>query len=91
MAWYCYILKCADRTFYTGITNDIKRRIDEHNHDNKLSSKYVRVRRPVKLVYLERIDSKNQALKRENEIKDWNRDKKIQLIHCYGADFTERK
>lgn len=81
--WYVYILKCYDGSFYTGITSDINRRIKEHNLDDKKASKYVRVRRPANLIYQEKLETKSKALKRENEIKGWNRQKKIDLI--FGA------
>jgi putative endonuclease len=48
--WYVYILECKDKTFYTGITTDLERRIKEHNN-SLLGAKYTKSRRPVKLVY----------------------------------------
>ncbi len=74
--WYVYILECADNSLYTGITVDVKRRIAEHNHDDKLAAKYTRVRRPVKLVYQEKLKSRSLATKREMEIKKLKREKK---------------
>ncbi|MEK7587479.1 MAG: GIY-YIG nuclease family protein, partial [Patescibacteria group bacterium] len=47
MKWYVYIVECADKMLYTGTTIDLARRIKEHNYDNTLGSRYVRVRRPV--------------------------------------------
>ncbi len=85
--WYVYILKCADEMLYTGITNNLERRIQEHAHDNKLGSKFVRVRRPIKLVYTEEVQTKSQALRRELEIKGWSRKKKLKLIT--GAVLSE--
>jgi len=78
--WYVYILKCADNTLYTGITIDVKRRINEHNHNNKLAAKYTRVRRPVKLVYQEKLETRSIASKREVEIKKLKRREKEILI-----------
>ncbi len=78
--WYVYILKCADNTLYTGITIDVERRIEEHNHDNKLAAKYTRVRRPVKLVYHEKLKSRSLAAKREAEIKKLKRSAKKILL-----------
>lgn len=89
MKWYIYILKCKDGYLYTGITQDLQRRLNEHNTDNKLGSKFIRVRRPAKLVYREVIKDKSNALKRELEIKGWSRKKKLNLI--FGADLNERK
>jgi putative endonuclease len=76
--WYIYILECADQTFYTGITNDLKRRVEEHNN-SKLGAKYTRGRRPVKLVYVKRKKDKPAALKEEYKIKKLSRWNKIKM------------
>ena len=73
-----YILECNDGTLYTGWTNDIDKRFKAHN-DGK-GAKYTKRRRPLKLVYLEELETKSEALKRENEIKKMTKDKKRQLI-----------
>ena len=73
-----YILECNDGTLYTGWTNDIDKRLKAHN-DGK-GAKYTKGRRPLKLVYLEELETKSEALKRENEIKKMTKDKKRQLI-----------
>jgi len=78
--WYVYILKCADNTFYTGITIDVDRRLQEHNTDNKLAAKYTRVRRPVTLAYQEKLTSRSRAARRESEIKKLPRHKKLALF-----------
>ncbi len=88
MKWYAYIVKCRDNTFYTGLTNNLDRRIFEHNYDNVRGSKYIRVRRPVKLVYNEVFSSKTDAQKRENSIKNWTRINKIKLINSNNVGFT---
>ncbi len=75
--WIVYILECADQTLYTGITNDLDRRI--HEHENGSGAKYTRGRAPFKLLYSEIHSSKSQALKREAEIKSFDRAKKLQL------------
>ena len=62
-----YILECNDGTLYTGWTNDIDKRFKAHN-DGK-GAKYTKGRRPLKLVYLEELETKSEALKRENEKK----------------------
>lgn len=79
MAWYVYLLSCADSSFYTGITTDPKRRLHEHNHDNKRAARYTRARRPLKIVYFELCDSRSDAASREYEIRKLSRQKKIQL------------
>ena len=80
MVWYIYIVQCVDSALYTGITSNIDRRIKEHNANDKLGSRFVRVRRPVKLIYSEIKQSRSEALKRESEIKGWSRKKKFILI-----------
>ena len=73
-----YILECNDGTLYTGWTNDIDKRFKAHNDGE--GAKYTKGRRPLKLVYLEELETKSEALKRENEIKKMTKDKKRQLI-----------
>jgi putative endonuclease len=77
--WYIYILECSDKTLYTGITNDLKRRVAEHNN-SKLGAKYTRGRRPVKLVYSKRIKDRVKALQEECRIKKLSRTGKILFI-----------
>ncbi len=77
--WFVYILLCSDNTFYTGITNDIERRINEHNNSNK-SAKYTRIRRPVKLIYSKIFDTKSEACIEEYRIKQLTRKQKEYLI-----------
>jgi putative endonuclease len=74
-----YILECADGTYYTGITTDLARRIDEHNHSDK-GARYTRARRPVVLRYHEACVDKSHALKREIAIKRLTRTAKTHLI-----------
>jgi len=79
LAYFVYILQCADDTLYTGITTDIKRRVDEHNYSDK-GAKYTKLRRPVKLVYSEESENRSSASKREHSIKQMTRVKKMELI-----------
>lgn len=74
-----YILKCSDKTLYTGSTVDLPKRLNEHNH-TKAGAKYTRARRPVKLVYSEKCRTMAKARKREAEIKRMTRKQKITLI-----------
>lgn len=74
-----YILACADGSLYTGISNNVERRLKEHNKGT--ASKYTRARLPVNLVYLENTSSKSEALKREAQIKKLTRKEKINLIN----------
>jgi putative endonuclease len=66
--YFVYILECKDKSFYTGITTDLERRVEEHNFSDK-GAKYTKMRRPVKLIYSEKKKNKSEALKREFEIK----------------------
>lgn len=78
---YCvYILKCSDGTFYTGITSNLARRIEEHN-SSRLGAKYTRGRRPARLVYSAKMKSKSMAAKEERRIKKLPRLDKINLIY----------
>ena len=74
---YTYIVKCCDNTLYTGWTTDLDRRIEAHNSGK--GAKYTRSRRPVELVYAERFDTKQEAMRREWEIKQLSREEKLRL------------
>lgn len=79
MSYYVYILECSDTTLYTGITTDIKRRVDEHNNSQK-GAKYTKLRRPVKLVYSEECVDRSSASKREYAIKKMSKAQKLALF-----------
>jgi putative endonuclease len=76
--WYCYIVRCNDGSFYSGMSNDLAERIREHNWGVK--SEYTTKRRPVLLAWCEKQASREAARKREKEIKGWRREKKLKLI-----------
>jgi len=76
-----YILKCSDDSLYTGCTNDIKKRIKQHN-ESKLGAHYTKLRRPVVLMHSEAFKTLKKARKREAEIKRLSREKKIALINA---------
>ena len=78
MECYCYILECADGTYYTGWTTDPERRMNQHNKGT--GARYTRTRLPVKLVYVEPQPDKISALKRERAIKALPRKKKMELF-----------
>ncbi len=78
MSWYVYILECADASYYTGITTDLKRRVNQHNAKKGAKSLFGRL--PVTMAYNERCNNQIKAAKREREIKGWRREKKIKLI-----------
>ncbi len=79
--WYVYMLQCADKSLYTGITTDTERRLHEHNHDDKQGARYTKVRRPVVMVYRETSTSRSDASKREAAIKKLSRKQKLLMIH----------
>jgi putative endonuclease len=76
--WYFYIVKCRDNSYYSGITNNIEHRIIAHNRG--AGAKYTMGRRPVGLVYHEKLSNVSEAMKRESLVKRWPRAKKEQLI-----------
>lgn len=75
---YVYILKCSDGTLYTGWTTDVDRRLKKHNSGN--GAKYTRARLPVQLKYYEQFETKQEAMKREYEIKQLTRKQKLEII-----------
>jgi putative endonuclease len=77
--WHVYMVRCCDGTLYTGITNDLGKRIEAHN-SAKDGARYTRSRRPVKLVYSQQVESKSAAASLEYQIKRLPRAKKNRLI-----------
>lgn len=75
---YTYILKCIDNTLYTGWTNNLEKRMKDHNEGK--GAKYTKSRRPVELVYYEEFETKEEAMRREYAIKQLTRIKKEALI-----------
>lgn len=82
--WVVYIVKCLNKSFYTGVTNNIKRRI--HKHNSAKGGKYTRAFGPVKLLWTEHQPDKSSALKREAQLKNWSRHKKQALINGIQND-----
>ena len=78
--YYVYIVQCCDNSYYTGVTNDVERRILEHNF-GEIKTAYTFRRRPVKLVWFEYYNDINQAIEKEKQIKGWSRNKKEALIN----------
>jgi putative endonuclease len=76
---FTYILECCDNTYYTGWTNDLDKRIIAHN--NKRGAKYTKSRTPVTLRYYEAFENKEDAMKREWEIKQLTRKEKEELMN----------
>lgn len=78
MTCYCYIVECADGTYYTGWTVDPEKRVELHNKGR--GARYTRMRGPVRLVYVEELPDRTSAMKREMAIKRMQREKKAKLI-----------
>lgn len=80
MPYFVYILKTSAGTLYTGQTNNLVKRLEEHKSNTKKASKYMRSFKSFELVYSEKYDTRSEAMKREYEIKSWERSKKDRLI-----------
>ena len=80
MLYITYILECADGSFYVGCTNNLEKRIKQHN-ESKCGAHYTKIRRPVILKYSEEFKTLKEARRREAEIKGWRREKKLDLIN----------
>jgi len=78
MSFYCYILECADGSYYTGWTTDPERRLSQHNHGR--GARYTRSRLPVCLAYVEEQPDRSSAMRREVRIKRMSRKGKGKLI-----------
>ncbi|WP_206541007.1 GIY-YIG nuclease family protein [Chryseobacterium angstadtii] len=76
---WMYILLCSDGSYYTGSTNDLERRIEQHQAGN--GSNHTKKRLPVKLIYFEEYDRIDLAFYREKQIQGWSRKKKEALIN----------
>ena len=77
--FHSYILRCADNTLYVGCTNDLEKRLREHNHA-KTGAHYTKIRRPVVLVYREKFRTLAKARAREAELKRLTRAQKLAII-----------
>ncbi|MBB5149490.1 MULTISPECIES: GIY-YIG nuclease family protein [Ureibacillus] len=75
---YFYVLECADSSFYAGYTNDLERRVNQHNAGK--GAKYTRGKRPVKCIYYEIYETKEQAMRAEYAFKQLKRSEKLKYI-----------
>lgn len=82
---YTYIVECSDKTLYTGWTNDLTKRMEAHNQGK--GAKYTKPRLPVVLKYYESFETKQEAMRREYEIKQLKREEKWKLIQ----EFKEKE
>ena len=87
MSYFVYLLECADKTIYTGITTDLDRRLNEHK--NKIGARYTRAHGALKMLYSECYGTRSAALKREAEIKHWPRKQKLELVYPRRAGQTD--
>jgi putative endonuclease len=85
--WSVYLVRCSDGSIYTGISIDVKNRVEKHNQGN--GAKYTAHRRPVELIYQERCLDFTSASRREIEIKRWSRKRKEGL--AAGSRATNKK
>ena len=78
LSWIVYILECADKTLYTGITNNLEHRL--HAHENGKGAKYTRGRGPFSVLYTETLPTRSHALHREAQIKRFDPEAKRNLV-----------
>ena len=78
MVWTVYIVECSDGTLYTGVTNNLEKRL--RNHNRRKGGRYTKGRAPVTLRYTEEHRTKSQAMKREEQVKGWTHARKLALI-----------
>jgi putative endonuclease len=78
--YYTYIVECADGTYYTGKTSDLEKRVKQHNGLLSGGAKYTKQRKPVKLVYYEKLETNQIACMREVYIQQLTRKQKEKLI-----------
>ena len=83
---YTYILECKDGTYYTGWTNNLEKRLKDHNEGR--GAKYTKARLPVSLIYYEEFQTKEEAMRREYAIKHMTRSDKEKLIKVPSAKCT---
>lgn len=76
--WFVYILLCEDNSLYTGYSNNPQKRFLDHK--NGKGGRYTRSHKPIKQIYVEKLATKSEALKRESQIKSWSRPQKIKNL-----------
>jgi putative endonuclease len=80
MIWSVYIIRCADGSFYTGISTDVARRFEEHASGSPKSAKYVRGRQPLELIFSKVVGTQSEATIEERRIKALSKAQKVQLV-----------
>ena len=84
--WYVYIVECEDGKLYTGMTQDVDRRLREHKHKGSHFTSY---NYATKILYKETFPDKHQAARREKQIKGWVRKKKVALIESQNPNWED--
>ena len=87
MPYYVYVLLCKDGSYYTGYAKDVKRRVEQHRKGQ--GAKYTRMHKPEKMAYIEKFESRGEAMKREREIKSLSHNKKQQLANSHDKSTRE--
>ena len=77
--WFVYVLLCDDGSLYTGVSNNLEKRFSDHK--NGKGGHYTSSHKPLKIIYSEKLPTHSEALKKEAEIKSWNREKKIRALN----------
>lgn len=88
--YFTYILRCADESLYVGCTNNLEKRLKQHN-ESKRGAHYTKIRRPVTLLYHESFPALRAARQREAELKSWRREKKLSLVFGEMATLIHEK
>lgn len=84
ISWFVYVLQCSDLSLYTGVTNDLERRLGEHQSGS--GCKYTRGRTPVELIASKRLDTRAEAQVLEHRLKKMKRQQKLQFISSWPAN-----
>ncbi|OPL14002.1 MAG: excinuclease ABC subunit C [delta proteobacterium MLS_D] len=87
MSFWVYILRCSDGSYYTGHTDDLDKRIDQHQ-EGKIPTCYTFKRRPLECVFHQEFPTREEALESERRIKGWNRKKKEAMIRGDWAEVS---
>lgn len=78
MPYYVYVIRCEDGSFYTGYSEDVENRFEQHIKGK--GARYTKMHMPLKVVYVEEFNSRGEAMRRELEIKSLSHDQKMQLV-----------
>ena len=88
MKYFVYMVRCSDKSLYTGITTDVMRRVREHNGEGKKGAKYTATRQPVFLVYSVKYENRSKASQEESRIKKLSKTQKESLLDESRSQLT---